>query len=124
MKRPSATFCNGKNSVLNNLLRRIKAYYTLENKVSKTCEYLPNKTYNNLIEDIHERCSYSPSQTEETEETMQYHKIRGILQFDVPNKLLSSKRFAHHVLLLFYPFKDERELLSGFPPLYQSKMQQ
>ena len=40
------------------------------------------------------------------------------------NKLLSSKEFAHRVLLLFYPFRDEKELLSGFPPLYQNKLQQ
>ena len=39
------------------------------------------------------------------------------------NKLLSSEEFAH-VLLLFYPFRDEKELLSGFPPLYQNKLQE
>ena len=28
------------------------------------------------------------------------------------------------MLLLFYPFGDEKELLSGFPPLYQNKLQE
>ena len=43
----------------------------------------------------------------------------------MPNKLLSPEKFAHHVLLLFYPFRDEKELLSGFPPpLYQNKLQE
>ena len=28
------------------------------------------------------------------------------------------------MLLLFYPFRDEKELLSGFPPLYQNKLQE
>ena len=28
------------------------------------------------------------------------------------------------MFLLFYPFRDEKELLSGFPPLYQDKLQE
>ena len=28
------------------------------------------------------------------------------------------------MLLLFYPFRDEKELLSSFPPLYRNKLQQ
>ena len=31
------------------------------------------------------------------------------------NKLLAPENFVHHVLLLFYTFRDEKELLSGFP---------
>ena len=55
---------------------------------------------------------------------MRYCKVRKFLQYHVPNKLLSPEKFAHHVLLLFYPFRDEKELLSGFPPLYQNKLQE
>lgn len=42
----------------------------------------------------------------------------------LPNKLSSPETFPHHVLLLFYPFRDEKELLSGFPPLYQNQLQE
>ena len=42
----------------------------------------------------------------------------------MPYKLLPSERFAHHVLLLFYSFRGKKELLSGFPPLYQNKMRE
>ena len=55
---------------------------------------------------------------------MRYCKVRTVLQYHVPNKLLTPEKFAHHVLLLFYPFRDEKELLSGFPPLYQNKLQE
>ena len=51
-------------------------------------------------------------------------QIRQILRYHVPNKLLSPDKFAHHVLLLFYPFREEKELLSGFPPLYRNKLQE
>ena len=40
------------------------------------------------------------------------------------NKLLSPEKFAHHVLLLFYPSILFYQLLSGFPPLYQNKLQE
>lgn len=40
------------------------------------------------------------------------------------SKTNSSKSLAkqHSLLLLFYSFRDERELLSGWPPLYQSQL--
>ena len=40
------------------------------------------------------------------------------------NKLLSPEKFVHHVLFLFYPFRDEKALLSGFPPIHQNKLQE
>ena len=40
------------------------------------------------------------------------------------NRILSPKRFAYHLLLLFYLLRYEQELLSGFPPLHQNKLQQ
>ena len=52
-------------------------------------------------------------------ETMLCRKVRPN---NVPNKLLSPEKFAHHLLLLFYPFRDAKELLSGFPPIYQKKL--
>ena len=57
-------------------------------------------------------------------ETMCCRKVRRILRYHVPNKLLSPEKFAHHVMLLFFPFRDEKQLLSGCPPLYQNKLQE
>ena len=59
MERPSATFCNGKYSVLNNFcFPEILACSILEKKSNKTCEYHPNELDDNLIEKSHEECSY------------------------------------------------------------------
>ena len=59
MERPKATFCYGKHCVLNHFCcAEFLAYYTLENKSTKTCEYLPDELDNNLIENNHEECSY------------------------------------------------------------------
>ena len=57
-KRPSATFCNGKYSILHDFCyAEFLAYYTLENKSSKTGEYQPDELDDNLIENNHEECS-------------------------------------------------------------------
>ena len=57
-----------------------------------------------------------------SEETMRCRKVRRILQYHILNKLLPPEKFAHHALLLFNSFRDEK-FLSGFPPLYQNKLQ-
>lgn len=49
---------------------------------------------------------------------------RVILRCQVQNKLLSPKKLAHYVLLLFIRFRYEKELLSSFPPMYQNKLQE
>lgn len=52
-------------------------------------------------------------------EIMWCFKITGILRHQVADRLLFQEKLANHVLLLFYPFRDEKELLSGFPSMYQ-----
>ena len=42
----------------------------------------------------------------------------------MPNKLLHPEKFAHYVMLLFFPFRDEKELQSGCPSFYQNKLQE
>ena len=59
MERPNVIFCNGEYSVLDNFCcAEFLAYYTLENKSSKTCEYQPDELDDNPIENNHEECSY------------------------------------------------------------------
>ena len=40
------------------------------------------------------------------------------------NNLLSLEKSAHHVLPLFLQFRDEKQLLSSCPLLYQNKLQE
>ena len=39
----------------------------------------------------------------------------------MPNKLLSPEKFAHRLLLLFFLFRDEKQLLSGFHHCIKTK---
>ena len=59
MERPSATFCNGKYSILDNFCyAEFLAYHTFENKPSNTGEYQPDELHNNLTDNNHGECSY------------------------------------------------------------------
>ena len=37
----------------------------------------------------------------------------------MPNKILLPEKFPHHVMLLFFPLRDEKQ---SCPPLHQSKL--
>ena len=55
-------------------------------------------------------------------EKMKCRKTPCVLQYCVPNKETKPEEYAHHILFMYYPFKDEKELLSGNPPTYASKL--
>ena len=108
MEGANATFSNEKYIVLNDFCHsEFLTYYTLENKSTKTCEYQPNKLDDNLIENNNAECSYPKKiKLMILEETMWCRKVRQILKYYVPNRILSLEIFAHHLLLLFYLFRD------------------
>ena len=75
MEKPGEIFCNGRYSVLNYYCcAEFLAYYALENKSSKTCEYQPDKFDDNLIENNHKQCSYRKKIKLKTGETMRCHR--------------------------------------------------
>ena len=53
---------------------------------------------------------------------MKCRKTPYVLQFYVPNKETKSEEYAHHMLFMYYSFRDEKELLSGNTPTYASKL--
>ena len=55
---------------------------------------------------------------------MHCRKVKRILQYHMPNNFLSPEKFTHHVMLLFFPFRDEKQFLSGCPPLCQNKLRE
>ena len=96
-----------------------------KNKSSRTCEYQLDEFDDNLVRNDHENNHVlTPPKIKLmiAGETMQCRKVRHILRYHVSNKLLAAEEFAHHVLFLFFLFRDVKELLSGFPPLYQNKL--
>ena len=48
------------------------------------------------------------------------HKITFVLQFPVPNKVTQPEEYAHHLLFMYYPVRDEK-LKSDNPATYCNK---
>ena len=110
LERASAIFCIGKFRILNDFCyAEFVAYYTLENKSNKACGYQPEELDDNLIEINHKEFSYPQTiKLMISGKTMPCRKVRGVLRHHVPNKFLSPKEFAHHLLLLFHQFRDKK----------------
>ena len=45
-----------------------------------------------------------------------------VLHYYVSNKKSKPEEYAHHILFMYYPFRDEKEILSGNPPTCASKL--
>ena len=55
-------------------------------------------------------------------ERSHYRKVELVLRYHVPNKCKDTEGYAHHLLFMFYPFRDECELMVGQPSSYSSKL--
>ena len=55
-------------------------------------------------------------------ERLHYFKVELVLQYHVPNKFKDPEGYAHHLLFMFYPFRDESELKVGQPSSYSLKL--
>ena len=52
---------------------------------------------------------------------MKCRKTPYLLQYYLPNKETKPEGYDHHMLFMYYPFRDEKEVLSENPPTYASK---
>ena len=55
-------------------------------------------------------------------ERLHYRKVELVLRYHLPNKFKDPEGYAHHLLLMFYSFRDECELKVGRPSSYSSKL--
>ena len=126
MERPSAPFCDENNSILNDFYyTEFLAYHTLVNKSSKTSKYQPDELDDNLIENNHKEFSYPPKiNLMISGEIMHCQKVRRILRYHVPNKLLSPEKFTHHVILLPFPFRVKNNCYQVFHHCSKTKPQE
>ena len=56
-----------------------------------------------------------------TNEVMKCRKIRAVVRFHTPNKRKEPEKFFHHLLVLFFPWRDEVPDLTGTDQTYASK---
>ena len=53
---------------------------------------------------------------------MKCRRTPHVLRYYVPNKESKPEDYDQHMLFMYYPFRDEKELLSGNPLTYASKL--
>ena len=58
-----------------------------------------------------------------TQETMKCRKIKAVIRFHTPSKIKEPEKFYHHLLMLYFPWRKETDLL-GDDQLYSTKFQE
>ena len=96
------------------------ACYSVNNKPDHSSKYQSGKLQNKLIGKNHAECGH-PKQIKliKSQTKMEYRKNRRTHEL---NTILDPEKYAIHLLFLFHPLQDEKELLSGCPPSYQNKL--
>ena len=56
-------------------------------------------------------------------ETMKRRKIKAVIRFHTPSKVKEPDKFYHHLLMLYFPWRKETDLL-GDDQLYSTKFQE
>ena len=58
----------------------------------------------------------------DTNEVMKCRKVRAVVRFHVPNKRKEPEKFFHHLLMLYFPWRDELADLTGKDQTFASKL--
>ena len=113
MDRPDNSFKNGKYKILNTMcLAVFMAYYYLDTKnKDQENDNQPVILNHEIMEEnyTHMFPPIVPLMT--SKEKVKCRKVRAVLRFHVPSRNKYPERYAHHILLLYYPFRSESELL-------------
>ena len=113
--RPDRTFCKGRYAVVNNLcLAMFLAYYYLQFEQKDENDSQPtglDEDFNTVSPDFNSLPATLPLMS--SKEKPKCRKIRQVLRYRrAPNIDLYPEEYAHHMLFLFYPFRNENELFS------------
>ena len=111
--RPNLSFCGGKYSVLDSFcLAEFLRYYYLAPSKSKDNEYQPEILVDDLIENNHASDIHYPSSIPimSANEKLKCRKVPYVLKHHVPNQHTHPEEYAHHLLFMYFPFRNENEL--------------
>ena len=122
--RPNKVFNGGKYAVLDEMCyAEFLRYYYLQSSKCEDNDYQPIELTDDLIEANNSTAVCYPKVVPlmSSKEKLKCRQTACVLQYHIPNKETHPEEYAHHLLFMYFPFRDEQELLSGSPPSYQSK---
>ena len=107
-------------------LAEFAAYYYKEYKKNcqETADAQPEVLTDDVIE-LHHNCDPDTSPPDKirlmnTHEVMKCRKVKAVIRYHKPNKAKEPELYFHHLLMLYYPWRDETSLL-GSDQTYASK---
>ena len=123
LDRPGTTFKGGKYRVLDQFCyAQFLAYYYLDTTVSLD-EKIDSQPEVLLDDDIEQPLLYPkliPLMS--CKEKMRCRNVKKVLRYHTPNINVNAEAYAHHLLMLFYPFRKESDLLFQRDQTYFSKL--
>ena len=112
--RPNATFQNGKYSVVDAMcLAEFASYYYLPSRKNIVeDDYQPEVFEDQYVEENHTAPSYPKKLPlmNDRKEVMQCRKVKLVMRYHAPNYHKKPEEYAHHMLLMYYPFRSETAL--------------
>ena len=121
--RPDERFCNGRYGVLNKFCYAefLRFYYIVPS--SNENDRQPMELKDELLE-VNSPATRYPIVISlmSSKEKMKCRKLPSVLRYFTTNKNRDCESYAHHLLLLFYTFRDESDLKVGLPPIYTNKI--
>lgn len=114
MDRPNTTFIGGKYAIVNSLcFAQFFSHYYLSSKndicIENDCQ--PTILIESNLEDNHVPCAYpAVIPLMSSKDKLKCRKVKAVLRYHVPNENKYPERYAHHLLFMFYPFRNENDL--------------
>ena len=106
--RPDESFCNGCYGVLNKFCYAevLRFYYIVPSENEN--DWQPMELKGELLEVNSPAAGYPiVISLMSSREKMKCRKLLSVLRYFTPNKNRDYEGYAHHLLLLFYPFRDK-----------------
>ena len=123
--RSNLTSSSGKFAVLDAFcfVEFSQYYYLPSNPKYKENDYQPEELGGEIVRDISNSDYLYPKDIKLlSNEKIKCRKTPYVLQYYVPNKETKPEQYTHYMVSMYYPFRDEKELLSGIPPTYANKL--
>ena len=125
MDRPNVTFKRGQYYMIDNLcFAEFLAYYVLDTskKLDIVNDYQPE-----VLLDDDEICDpllRLPKSVPlmSSQEKLKRRNKKRVVRYHTPNPVNKAEEYAHHLLMLFYPFRKESDLLSEIGNSYVVKL--
>ena len=111
--RPNLSFCGCKYSFSDSFcFAEFLRYYYLAPSKSKDNDYQPEILVDDLIENNHASDIHYPSSIPiiSANEKLKCRKVPYVFKYHVPNQHTHPEENTHHLLFMYFPFRNESEL--------------